>query len=245
MLCKGCATEKGKLSKSHIIPRSFFEELRDDKTIALRQYTNSPGQFNKKIPIGVYDQTILCDECENRFLKIDNYAADLLLHNQELQNAFLLYPTKDLKLVEPASDLKFFFMTVLWRASISSMELYQHVKLEDSTEKYLRALIWNNQIGNQHEFPFLLERISPSEHEPFVHKLIMDPRQVKLGNLLFYKFVFGGYVVGIKACLNTIESSSALFERLTSPKIIIGNAGYFEDTKLAKTTLKVLNEAGD
>lgn len=91
----------------------------------------------------------------------------------------------------------------------------------------------------------MLERILPSKHEPIIHKLIMDPRQIKLEDMLFYKFVFGGYVVRIKACLSTIDSSSTLLERLTSSKIIIGNAGYFDDTKLAKTTLKVLKEAGD
>lgn len=114
MQCKGCSIEKSKLSKSHIIPRSFYEELRDDRTVAFRLYTNTADQLNKKSLVGVYDKTILCSECEKRFLKTDNYAADLLLKNRDLQHAFNLHPTKELQLIEPASSLKFFFMTILW-----------------------------------------------------------------------------------------------------------------------------------
>lgn len=162
-----------------------------------------------------------------------------------LITAFKQYPEKDIKLKVPITDLKFFFMTVLWRASVSSMEFFKSVKLDNAIESYLHDLIWQEATGQDFEFPFLLERLLPSTHADVIHKVVLDPRPVMIDEMLFYKFVFGGYVIRVKSCLKKISPTSKLYERLTSTQIIIGNGGNFDDTKLATVIRKVLKETGD
>jgi hypothetical protein len=79
-VCKLCQQEVTALVKAHVIPRSFFEI--DPRLAAPRLITNSKGIYPKKIPVGVYDRTIVCGECEKRFSDCDDYAARLLLRSE-------------------------------------------------------------------------------------------------------------------------------------------------------------------
>ncbi len=81
MSCKGCGEDK-KLVRSHVIPEAFFRGLRDGNT-APRMLTNIEGKYPKKAPIGVYDQTILCADCENVFQLYDDYGCTVLLKDEE------------------------------------------------------------------------------------------------------------------------------------------------------------------
>jgi hypothetical protein len=69
--CKLCTNEAA-LIKVHVIPRSFWEI--DAAQPAPRMVANIEGVFPKRIPIGVYDQTIVCEPCERSFSDYDSYA---------------------------------------------------------------------------------------------------------------------------------------------------------------------------
>ncbi len=51
--------------KSHIIPESFFRDVDKAKT-GLRVYSSKPDEFPKRSPTGVYDDEIVCEECEKK-----------------------------------------------------------------------------------------------------------------------------------------------------------------------------------
>jgi hypothetical protein len=76
-VCKLCAN-KAPLINAHVIPRSFWEI--DAAQPPLRMVTNTVGLFPRRIPIGVYDQTIVCEPCERNFSDYDSYAARLFLN---------------------------------------------------------------------------------------------------------------------------------------------------------------------
>ena len=75
-ICKLCKNE-ATLIKAHVIPKSFWEI--DASQPTPRMVTNTEGVFPKRIPIGVYDQTIVCEPCERSFSDYDSYAAHLFL----------------------------------------------------------------------------------------------------------------------------------------------------------------------
>jgi hypothetical protein len=75
-VCKLCSNE-APLIEAHIIPRSFWEI---DAAHPPRMVTNIKGDFPKRIPIGVYDQTIVCERCERSFSEYDTYAVELFLN---------------------------------------------------------------------------------------------------------------------------------------------------------------------
>ena len=75
-ICKLCTNEAA-LIKAHVIPKSFWEI--EAAQPPPRMVTNIEGVFPKRIPIGVYDQTIVCERCERSFSDYDSYAAQLFL----------------------------------------------------------------------------------------------------------------------------------------------------------------------
>jgi hypothetical protein len=69
--CKRCSEER-KLVKAHIVPRSFYMDLR-----ARDEYLNVvPANPTERIAIsriGDYDQNILCHECDQFLGVFDDY----------------------------------------------------------------------------------------------------------------------------------------------------------------------------
>ena len=89
------------------------------------------------MPTGTYDTRILCAECDNEIGKLDDYAKDVLF---DLKGVFVeefndpsfqskplnLYRLKD---KQGYNKLNRFFVSVLWRASISMHEDFAIFKL--------------------------------------------------------------------------------------------------------------------
>jgi hypothetical protein len=75
MAGKGCYRDV-KLIKAHAIPEAFFVGLRHEQNPP-RIITDNSGVFPKKAPIGVYDNGILCRDCEDRFQNVDDYGQKL------------------------------------------------------------------------------------------------------------------------------------------------------------------------
>jgi hypothetical protein len=140
-VCKRCGRQ-AELVRSHVIPRAFFE-LPPQGTPGgpLRLIGNAAGTYPRRAPIGVYD-FILCDECERFFSDVDDYAADRLLHSQgnfsalRHEGKLVAYEVHDVNY----SLLKRFFMSVLWRAAVSSHVFFQKVSLGPYRARLLEML---------------------------------------------------------------------------------------------------------
>ena len=86
--CRYCSKEKP-LVKSHVIPPSFFEIKEFNKKAPKKALSLLSDSENLKIlpmkrPIGMYDVHLFCNECENKFMKYDDYAFKLL--NKQIEN---------------------------------------------------------------------------------------------------------------------------------------------------------------
>lgn len=197
IICRGCG-EKSSGVKSHIIPESFFRVVRGNEH-TLKMISNTPGEFTKKAPIGVYDKTILCNECEKVFAKYDDYAAQVLLDGKALEvikdgESIVAYSMTgiDYKL------LKLFFISILWRASVSTMPFYRKVQL-GSLENKAKELIWNYDSSTPDTFSFVLARFSGDDS---LNKVIMDPHPERWFGTLYYRFYLAGFILYIKASSN-------------------------------------------
>ena len=129
MKCHLCLEER-KLIKAHIIPESFFLPLRSSKR-APEIHSNIDGEYPKKSPIGIYDKSILCSECDSLIGDWDNYAQQLLLKDFTEDLAVHGGAKKVAYKIDSFNyhKLKLFFVSVLWRASISNHYFYRRVKL--------------------------------------------------------------------------------------------------------------------
>ncbi len=192
MKCHLCTADH-KLIKAHIIPESFFRPLRSGKRVP-ELHSNIEVEYPKKSPVGIYDTSILCSKCDNFIGNWDNYAQQLLLKdfNEDLavydgsKKVAYKIDTFDYK------KLKLFFLSVLWRASISSQPFYKRINL-GPYECIIREMILKETPGAEEYFSVVLAKFS----DPNVTG-ILDPHKDKFDGVNFYRFYMTGFVIYIK-----------------------------------------------
>jgi hypothetical protein len=156
--CKLCNQVK-KLVKAHIIPRSFALRAKGQskQLFEARNHDVKDVQYWQN---GVWDDEILCQDCEERFKSWDDYGFEILgaspendampQNDSELQ-AFVLrdidYPR-----------LKLFGLSVLWRASVSSQPFFSRIQLGEH-EPTIAGMIQSQNPGTFDVFPIVLARL--------------------------------------------------------------------------------------
>lgn len=205
-ICKFCEENIEKYIDCHIIPKAFF--VFSQKMSAkigwsgnMLMITNTKGeQPKKRVRIGWYDPQLVCEKCERRFGKYDDYAIQLLLKNESkhksvIENSRIIawvIENFDFKL------LKLFFISILWRSSASSLPQFNKISLNHDLQR-AKELILSDDEGKEEEFSFLLARFGDAEGMSFM----LDPHKESKGDLFgdlnCYRFYLGaGYVAYIK-----------------------------------------------
>lgn len=194
MICKGCGEEKN-LIRAHIIPESFFVGLRDGAK-PTKIISNTPGVYPKKSPIGVYDINTLCRECEDQFQDLDDYGFKVLIQNEsQLEKLYdkgelVGYRINDINF----KRLKIFFISILWRASISKNYFFNGVDL-GALENQAKQIIWERHIPGIHDFSFILSKFD----DDGAGRTILNPHRERWFNINYYRFYLYGYILYIKA----------------------------------------------
>jgi hypothetical protein len=199
MTCSLCNLQC-KFAKSHVIPEAFWRELRDGNHVPLL-ISSSEGSFPKRSPIGVYDQTILCEVCETIFNKMDDYGIEILLkRRKELFNQV----SHEGELVGWKSNLVdqhrllVFLVGILWRASVSTHIFFKRVNL-GPLELLARKVVMNQEEAVPAEFGAVLSQWRTNDEHRSLTKGLMDPFKEKWGDATAYRFYFGEVVAYIKA----------------------------------------------
>lgn len=126
--CKLCG-QNAKLIKAHIIPKSLYKDLRDSDGGVSKLITNTVGVHSKRIPVGLYDPQIVCEDCERFFSPWDDYAKwffEKNVPNPVIDKGRIVaydYGITDYK------NLKLFFISLLWRAHASSQPFFGRIDL--------------------------------------------------------------------------------------------------------------------
>src|SRR5206468_5383138 len=137
-----------------------------------------------------YDRSILCQECDNVFSPWENHAQRVMI--QECSDAMALHdgPTKigwkidrfDYRL------FKLFFLSLLWRASISTHEFYRRVSV-GPFEHDLRRMIKDEDPGAAETFAVALARFdSPA------FTAMLDPHSERYDGINYCRFYLAGFV---------------------------------------------------
>lgn len=192
MKCHLCLEHRN-LIKAHIIPESFFLPLKSGKRVP-EIHSNIEGQYPKKTPTGIYDTSILCSKCDNAIGVWDNYAQQLLLKDFG-EHLAVYHGSRKVAYRIDAFDyekLKLFFISLLWRASISSQYFYKRVSL-GPYERVLREMILKNDPGAPEDFPIVIAKFS----DPIVTGML-DPHKDNFEGINFYRFYMTGFVIYIK-----------------------------------------------
>lgn len=192
MQCRLCGSDK-KLIKAHVIPEGFFRLLRDENR-APEIHTNTPGLYPRKAPVGVYDLNILCGDCEIAFGGWDAYAQELLLRDFE-DEEYVEHQGQRIALRIPTFDytkLKLFFVSLLWRASVSTQGFYTRIRT-GPFEAQLKKLVLAGDPAQPGDFAVSLARF---EHP--LGQSILDPHPERVSRVNYVRFYLGGFVAYIK-----------------------------------------------
>lgn len=209
MICKLCNKNR-KLIKAHIIPRAIYELVKEGRDSHLVVVQNKDETFPKKSRIGFYDNSILCSDCDGRLGKYDDYGVRVLF-GLEHQGTEVKAPdgrVVALKVLDfDYTRMKLFFLSTLWRASVSNHEHFSRVKL-GSYEARLRQLIHGGDPGAPDEFPVFLTRFTGIDPR----LTMMDPVYVRMDSGVRHWIL---YLVECNAYIKVDQrAASTSFQRL-------------------------------
>lgn len=124
-ICQLCKCERP-LVNAHIIPRSFWN-VEQNEFGPLAILSSREGWRPRRSQHGIYDQTILCDECDNKLGLFDQHAFEQLV-NCKGSVIFDFSGLRALKYVsaDPVT-VHNFATSVAWRASKSKQEYFSRV----------------------------------------------------------------------------------------------------------------------
>lgn len=152
MNCKFCGQEK-KLIKAHIIPKKFYLRIKEDRCLSINSKT---GKYTFQQQ-GGYDSNILCADCDNHILgEFDKEGYRVLFDDFSKYEYIQLRP--QYKIYQIDNDnfdyvrLRKFFISILWRASVSKLEEWSNINLGGYEKKAYEILKDKKSITNYLKF---------------------------------------------------------------------------------------------
>lgn len=195
------------LCRSHVIPEFLFTLLYDDK----HRFIEVVDMLRGNVIRGQkgYRERLLCRECESHLNRYERHARRLFIDP---------LPVKVSKLRRNHGNLeyarsKLFFLSVLWRASISTLEIFKHVQLGPHEER-VRQMVFNNDPGEAETYPTMLWVLNFNGEQ--LRDFIVEPTHMRVEGRKCYRFVMGGFVILIFVSSETIPDScvSGVFDPL-------------------------------
>jgi hypothetical protein len=154
-----------------------------------------PHVPNRRSQTGEYDTTILCAECDNTFSPWDDYACDLLLRPIPVSGVVTGPSGQRFYLLSEWSyvDLKLFFLSVLWRMSVSHRPAFAKVNL-GPYEAAIRTMLKAKNPGSADDFAIFAYR-----YEDYVgQNSMIETRPERINGVRVYSMGLPGYIVTIK-----------------------------------------------
>jgi len=231
MICRFCQ-KSDKLVKAHVIPEAFFRELREVGGETPIIISSSGQEYPKRAPIGVYDSTILCQECENHFSICDDYAVKVLLN--EFDSTFVPWSHEDRTVAYRSASvdqamLSKFFVATLWRASVSTHAFYSKVTL-GSIERIAQSVFQDQAPHESHRFAAVLSRWEASAERNPITTAMMSPFREKWSGINAYRFYFGRTLAYIKADNHPYKSPLSDLAVCAAPELTVITR-HFDESK--------------
>lgn len=138
-ICKLCNEER-ELKQSHIVPRAYFRRIKQKSGQSIHVTMNDDERPKKKN----FDPKsyLLCAECE-KFLSrnYEKYSIEYLRNrnNYTEEGKFLVFSKFNF------NKIYIFFISILWRASISDHEIFHNIKM-GGVDDYLKQSILQGDV---------------------------------------------------------------------------------------------------
>ena len=191
--CQLCL-QPAELVDSHIISEFMYKRMYDQKHRFFALSAN-PDTHDQLIQKGLREK-LLCTRCDNGILgKYENYARRVLYGGEAITTQVM---GNDLRLTGlDYAKLRLFFLSLVWRMSISAHPVFAKVSLGPHGEM-IRRMLFEGHPGNPHEYGVLW--IAPLFQGQQIGNWTMPPDKVRSKGRSVYRCLIDGllycYFVG-------------------------------------------------
>jgi len=207
--CRLCQSER-ELRRSHVIPEFLYGASYDEKHRLLLV----PGTADEKPSLeqkGLRER-LFCQECETRLSDYERYARHVMFET----DAFPL-TDEPKRIVVHGVDyrrFKLFQMSLLWRAGVSSLVMFNKVQLGPHEERIRLALL-NDSPGDYFFYPCIL--LEAPAMPKLLERAITPPIPFRFEGHKAYRFSIGRLFLGFPVSSNT--------QQVVVPAAVISAAG--------------------
>jgi len=203
-ICRLCGKTTILLKESHIIPDFIYRDLKifDHKHMHKRIEAQKESIIKlkvKELPSGEYEGGILCKKCDNEYFgSLESYAKKFMFgknlpaHEGPLCKNYINHQGIEFTHCErfDYKKVKLFFLSILWRMTISTRPMFAQVVLPGNYEESLRKLLLDNNPGRINDFPiygftYLNDRTMPKD-------IIGQPFRAEVKGYCVIRMLIGG-----------------------------------------------------
>ena len=185
--CKLCLQPK-KLCRSHIIPDLCYKPIKDSKgriqSIKANPHVHGPSTLQS----GIWEQ-LLCADCEKHL----NLNFEIPFKQFWIDQAPLPDHVHGLTSITAPDyrQFKLFHNSILFRAGVSSHQMFSNVYLADKHRDRLRDMLLNCDAGTESEYPVACAAIV-DQYDRVMHDFIPQPYANCNYGMNSYCFIFSG-----------------------------------------------------
>lgn len=185
-ICRLCL-RAAPLVDSHIIPNFQFKGLKrvEGRFYELSTDKNVPERKRQR----GFTEHLLCADCDNRRLQQnENYFARVWtrgpLDEPQQHGRFLIFRNHDYK------RCKNFLLSILWRMSVSSLDMFKQVSLGSKHGEALRAGLLADREFDEREYAITVT--APFIGGRFYEDFMLQPDSTRLDGNRLYRCVIAG-----------------------------------------------------
>ncbi len=191
MPCQLCGLNNYPFTRSHIIPEFLFKGIIEQEKYVIDVDDNR----QRKIQTGFFEKDILCRTCDNEILsKLERYANNHFYNpSKDTSVSVQRINTEDFSISWDrysnldAGLIKLFWLSILWRASLSKNTFFERVNLDKMYAEKIRRMILNNDPGKANELRVVAISLPTATcNEPT--KSIIQPTRHKIEEKTYYTF---------------------------------------------------------
>jgi hypothetical protein len=183
-LCGGSAD----LRYSHIVPE-FLYGLTYDEKHRFVLVSASPDSRPRYAQQGLREY-LLCPSCEVRFSRFERHAKQVMLdtetfHRIDVRKRLIIYGVK-------YREFELFWMSVLWRMAISSLDLFRPVELGPHAEA-IRQRLEAADPDDPLLYPTMF--LAPLQVPKLIFRSIAPPEPFRMLGFRGYRWFVGGLII--------------------------------------------------
>jgi hypothetical protein len=189
LICRGYQCASTDLIDAHIFPRGFARDIMGDHTHNLKIMMDRVQTTQH----GVYDPNILCESCDGKLGKLDDYALEIC---RRFPREHVIAPDGLFEMNTVDGD-KFakFVLSVLWRASITSRVEFRKVSLGPYEASAQKIIFGAAPVDSLPAYKLLLGRYQTRGGELNPDRNYTSPARLKIEGTNGWAFALHGFRV--------------------------------------------------